>query len=596
MEKKSNIKRLMKYADNYKYLTYLSWVLSGISALIALIPFVLIWQIIRLVLEKMPNINEVNSSAMVDYGIWAVVFSILSILIYIAGLMCSHLSAFRVQYNLRTQMMHHIVKLPLGSLNSFGSGNIRKIVNDCSEATETFLAHQLPDMVGAIVTPIALLIMLIVFDWRLGLLSLVPVILGFVIMMTNMSGKGLKEKMTEYQNALGDTSNEAVEYVRGIPVVKTFGQSVFSFKRFKNSIDKYSKWAISYTKELRIPMAIYTTAINAVFAFLIIGGMLISKNNITTDFVLNIMFYIIITPIITTTLTKIMFQSENLMLVTDALKRIDSIMDIKPFEEVKGEKDFKDYSIELKNVSYSYDGVKKALDNISLSIKSGETVAFVGPSGGGKSTLANIICRFFDPQEGQVIIGGNNVKTISKSQLMDKVSFVFQNSKLIKGSILENVKMGKPNCTTEEVIKALEKAQCMDIIDKFPDGINTVIGSEGVYLSGGEQQRVAIARAILKDAPIIILDEATAFADPDNENKVQKAFSELSKNKTVVMIAHRLSTVVNADCIYVIKDGNILEKGNKNQLMDKGGLFSSMWQSYQTSISWKIEKEVNENA
>ena len=596
MDKKSNLKVLMEYAGNYKYLTYISWVLSGISAIIALVPFVLIWQIIKIVLEKMPNINSSNSSLMIHYGILAVIFSILSIFIYIAGLMCSHLSAFRVQNNLKSTMMHHIVKLPLGSLNSFGSGNIRKIVNDCSEATETFLAHQLPDMAGAIVTPIALLIMLIIFDWRLGLLSIVPVILGFVIMMSKMGGEGLKDKMKEYQNALGDMSNEAVEYVRGIPIVKTFGQSVFAFKRFKNSIDRYSKWAIAYTKEMRMPMLIYTTAINAVFAFLIIGGMVISRNQITSDFILNIMFYIIITPIISVTLTKIMHQSESIMIVSDALERIDSILNIKPFENVKDKKEFEDYSIELKNVSYSYDGVKKALNNVSLHIKSGETVAFVGPSGGGKSTLANVICRFFDPQEGQVLIGNNDVKTINKNQLMENVSFVFQNSKLIKGSILENIKMGKPDSTLEEVMEALNKAQCMDIIEKFPDGVNTVIGSEGVYLSGGEKQRIAIARAILKNAPIIILDEATAYADPDNENKVQMAFSELSKDKTVIMIAHRLSTVVNADCIYVIKDGNVIEKGTKNQLMDKKGMFCHMWQDYQTAVDWKIEKEAGKNA
>ena len=444
MKKESNLKRLLGYAGNHKYLTYASWALSAIGALLALVPFWYIWNIIREVLEVMPHFEK---ATMLTYNGWmAVLFSVLSILVYIGGLMCSHLAAFRIAANIRIDAMHHIVKLPLGFAETFGSGKLRKIVNESSAATETYLAHQLPDKAGAIATPIGLLALLFLFDWRLGLLSLVPVVLGFLIMI-NMTGAKMKKKMEEYQNALEDMSNEAVEYVRGIPVVKTFGQTVFSFKRFKGSIDRYGKWVIAYTKELRGPMMAYTAAINSTFVFLIAAALIFTQNNITNEFILNLMFYIIITPIISITLTKIMYQSENAMIVEDALKRIDSIFHAKPLDHTNTSEHPKDSSVELKQVSYSYDGEKNALTDVSLRIDAGQTVAFVGPSGGGKSTLANIIARFFDPQTGNVLIGGVNVKDIQKEELMDTVSFVFQNSKLIKASILDNVRLSNPNAS-----------------------------------------------------------------------------------------------------------------------------------------------------
>lgn len=588
MKKQSNFSKLMDYAGGHRYFTYASWILSAASALLALFPFWYIWKIIKEVLEVAPNFNEAEN--LTHNGWMAVLFSVLSVLIYIAGLMCSHLSAFRVASNIRMEAMEHIVKLPLGFAESFGSGKLRKIVNESSAATETYLAHQLPDKAGAIATPLGLLVLLIAFDWKLGLLSLIPVVLAFAIMMT-MTGAGMKQKMTEYQNALGDMSNEAVEYVRGIPVVKTFGQTVFSFKKFKSSIDRYQKWVIAYTKQLRMPMVFYTAAVNGVFVFLIAAGILFTKNGVSNEFLLNLLFYIIITPIISVTLTKIMYQSENEMIVDDAMKRIDSILDMKPLSETSNPKHPKDSSVKVENVSYSYDGKKMALANINADIKSGETIAFVGPSGGGKSTLANIISRFFDPQIGRVIIGGVDVKDIPKTELMNIVSFVFQNSRLIKASILENVRLGRPDATNDEVLQALKSAQCMDIIEKMPNGVNTVIGAKGVYLSGGEQQRISIARAMLKNAPIIILDEATAFADPDNEVRVQQAFHELSKGKTVIMIAHRLSTVSNADKIFVLENGHIVESGSCNELIDKNKLFAKMWNEYNTSIQWKVAKE-----
>lgn len=584
----SNFLRLMGFAENYKCLTYISLLLSGVSSALALLPFYYIWKIIKEVLEVMPNFE--NAAGIVKNGVIAVVFAVLSMIIYIASLMCSHTSAFRVQANMRKQMMHKIVQLPLGEIEKFGSGKLRKIVNDCSAATETYLAHQLPDMVGSIITPIGLLVFLLAFDWRFGLISLIPIVLSFVIMMAFMTGKTLRQKMEEYQNALDNMSNEAVEYVRGIPVVKAFGQSVFSFRKFKKSIDSYSEWAIDYTKDLRIPMAMFTMLINGIFAFIIFGGLIFAKGGITNALILNILFYVIITPILTVTMTKIMFQSENKMIVADAFKRIDSVMNISPLEATKCQKPT-DASVQLKNVSYSYDGEVKAIDNVSLDIKSGQTVAFVGPSGGGKTTLANLITRFFDADSGEVLVGGVNVKNIAKEDLTNAVSYVFQDSKLITGSIFENVRLSKPNADMDEVMSALEMAQCTDIIEKFDSGVDTVIGSNGVYLSGGEAQRIAIARAILKNAPIVILDEATAFADPDNEVKIQKALNELSKSKTVIMIAHRLSTVQNADCIYVLKDGRLIEQGKSEELCKQNGVFATMLENYLTSVKWKVAKE-----
>lgn len=584
----SNFLRLMGFAENYKCLTYISLLLSGVSSALALLPFYYIWKIIKEVLDVMPNFE--NATGIVKNGVTAVVFAALSMLIYIVALMCSHTSAFRVQANMRKQMMHKIIQLPLGEIEKFGSGKLRKIVNDCSGATETYLAHQLPDMVGSVVTPVGLLIFLIVFDWRFGLISLIPIVLSFVVMMAFMTGKTLQQKMAEYQNALDDMSNEAVEYVRGIPVVKAFGQSVFSFKKFKKAIDSYSDWAIDYTKNLRIPIACFTTLINGIFAFIIFGGLIFSKGGVTNDLILNILFYVIITPILTVTMTKVMFQSENKMIVADAFKRIDSVMNIEPLKSTKCQKP-KDSSVQLKNVSYSYDGEVKAIDNVSLDIKSGQTVAFVGPSGGGKTTLANLITRFFDADSGEVLVGGVNVKNIAKEDLTNAVSYVFQDSKLITGSIFDNIRLANPDADLDEVMSAIEKAQCKDIIEKFDSGVDTVIGSNGVYLSGGETQRVAIARAILKNAPIVILDEATAFADPDNEVKIQKALNELSKNKTVIMIAHRLSTVKNADCIFVLQNGKLIEQGKTEELCSQNGVFASMLKNYLTSVKWKVGKE-----
>ena len=588
MNKQSNLSRLMGYAGAHKILTYLSWILSVISALLALVPFWYIWRMIHDILEVSPDFSQAGN--ITGYGWSAVFFAVLSTAVYIAALLCSHLSAFRVASNIRKELMRHIAALPAGVTEKYGSGNLRRIVNTSSAATENYLAHRLPDKAGAIATPIGLLFLLLFFDWRLGLLSLVPVILGFLIML-KMTGAGMEQKMKEYQNALSNMSNEAVEYVRGIPVVKTFGQTIFSFKRFKAAIDNYETWVIAYTKALRLPMMFYTTAVNGVFAFLIAGGILFTRDGVTNELLLNLIFYIVITPVIGTTLTKIMFMSEDSMIVSDAIRRIDGVLKEKPLPESQISHVPSDHSIVLEHVSYSYDGEKNALNDVSLSIKSGQLAALVGASGGGKTTLANIVTRFSDPQKGRVLIGNTDIRDIPKETLMNQVSFVFQNSRLIKASVLENVRMARPGAAREEVVNALKAAQCMDIIEKLPEGIDTVVGTKGIYLSGGEQQRIAIARAILKNAPILILDEATAFADPDNEVRVQQALSALSKGKTVLMIAHRLSSITGADCIYVMQNGEIAESGTHDELIRKNGMFTHMWKNYSEAAEWKIEKE-----
>ena len=582
----------MGYAGKHRYFTYASWLLAVISALIALLPFVYIWKIIKEVLDVAPNFS--SATGLVHNGIMAMIFAIVSFLVYISALMCSHLAAFRVATNMRVAVTEHIAKLPLGFADSFGSGKLRKIINDSTGATETYLAHQLPDKYAALATPVGLLVLLFVFDWRLGLLSLIPVVLAFLV-MSSMTGKHMAEKMKQYNNALENMSNEAVEYVRGIPVVKTFGQSVFSFKKFKSTIDEYQKWVVAYTKDMRVPMMFYTAAINGVFAFLIAGALWFTADGVTNGFLLNLIFYIVITPVISLTLTKMMYMSENNMIVKDALERIDGVLSVSPMSESKTPEHPADSSVELNDVHFSYDGKNEVIRGVSMNIGAGQTVALIGPSGGGKSTLAGLMARFFDVKSGSIKVGGADIREIPKEELMNAVSFVFQDSKLIKATIAENVKLGKPDATDEEVAAALHTAQCDDIIQKLPDGADTVIGTKGVFLSGGERQRIAIARAVLKNAPVIILDEATAFADPDNEAKVQKAFSELSKGKTVIMIAHRLSTVADADCIYVIKDGLIAESGRRDELLEKNGVFAEMWKEYAASVEWKVAKEGESN-
>lgn len=576
------MKVINEYAGSYRYVIVLGRVLAALSALVGMVPYYDLWRIIKIAVSG-ENLSQISGLAWQAVGIM-----ILSMLMYVGALMCTHVSAFRVQANLRTRLMKHIVTLPLGVFDQAGTGKIRRIVNESSAATETYIAHNLADKAVASATPVGLVVLMLAFDWRIGLICLIPAVIGFLFMM-GMMGKEMQEKMREYQNALEIMSNEATEYVRGVPVVKTFGQTVFSFKRFKNALDDYEKWCVSYTISLRKSMMGFMTGINAIFVALVFAGFLLSGNGVTSELILNMMYYIIITPLLTVTLTKIAYAGEQEMQVIDSIKRIDGILNIQPLSETDQAKQPKDYSVELKNIRYRYpDAENDAIHNLSLSIPSGQHVAFVGPSGGGKTTTAALIARFFDVQEGTIEIGGVNVKDIPQNTLMKMVSFVFQDNKLLKGTILDNVRLAKPEATDAEVMEALKKAQCMDIIKKLPDGIHTVIGTKGTYLSGGEQQRIAIARAVLKNAPILILDEATAFADPDNEAMVQKAFEELSVGKTLIMIAHRLTTVADADRIFVLKDGTCAESGSHKELMEQNGLYKEMFEEYTRSIEWKV--------
>ena len=577
-----SMKVINAYVGGHRHLITVGRILAAASAFMALVPFYDLWRIIRIAVMGEDPVGIAPIA-------WtAVAWTVGSLLVYIGALMCTHTAAFRVQANMRSTLMRRIMSLPLGVFDEDGTGKIRRTVNDSTAATETFIAHNLPDKSVAAATPIGLAALLLIFDWRIGLICVIPAIIGFSFLMS-MMGKSMQEKMAEYQNALDTMSSEATEYVRGIPVVKVFGQSVHSFTRFKNAIDGYGKWATDYTLILRPKMAAFMTCINAVFAFIVLAAYLFSGGGMTNELILNIMYYIIVTPLFTVTLTKIAYSGEQEMVVQDALKRVDSILAVEPLAKAQKDETPADNSVELTDVCYRYkDAANDAVHNLNIKINAGEHVAFVGPSGGGKTTTAELIARFFDVTEGSIKIGGADIRNIPQEKLMNCVSFVFQDSRLLKASILENVRLARPDAPELEVLAALEQAQCGDIIEKLPDGVNTVIGTKGTYLSGGEQQRISIARAILKNAPIIILDEATAFADPDNEAKVQTAFETLAKGKTLIMIAHRLSTVTDADRIYVLDNGEVAESGSHAELMQKGGLYSRMYEEYTRSIDWKV--------
>ena len=584
-KKKPILQPLLAYAGKRKVLTYLSMVISGISQLLALVPFLYIWAILRDVIAG-------DYSRIAHYGWMAVAFAIATIVVYFGALMCSHLAAFRIAANMRKALMRHIMTLPIGFLDALGSGKVRKWVQESTQSTETYLAHQLPDKAGMYATMIGLAVLMFLFDWRMGLLCLGTVLLAIIVMVTLMTGPTLRRKLGEYNKALDAMSNEAVEYVRGIPVVKTFGQSVFSFKRFKESIDQYKQWVIAYTIDLRRPMTLYTMLVNASFAVLIALTLIVVKNGTySPEFLLNLLYYIIVTPAIAVTLNRIMFASENEMIVAEALDKTGRILAIDPLADPSDAKLPEDNEIQLKDVRFRYPEAERfAVDGVSLDIKPGQKIAFVGPSGGGKTTTASLIARFFDVTEGAITLGGVDIRHIRKKDLMDRISFVFQDSRLLKTSIFENVRLGKPDATREEVLEALHKAQCDDILAKLPEGIDTVIGTQGTYLSGGEQQRVAIARVMLKGTPIVILDEATAFADPDNETRVQQAFTEMAADgKTIIMIAHRLSSVTGADRIFVLEEGRVTECGSHRVLLEKGGKYASMWKQYVESVKWNIK-------
>lgn len=582
----SLLRRLFIFADTHKYLTIIGIVLSGLSAVISLLPVVFIWLGVKEIFSIYPNI--VMTDKLVSYAWLAVILAVTSIIIYFVALMCTHIAAFRIAKNIRLRAISSLMNLPLGYFNENRSGKLRHIISESATQTETYLAHHLPDFVGAIVTFVSALLFLFIFDYRLGLVSLVPIALS-VVSMSFMIKKQSDSGMRQYQNSLEKMNNESVEYIRGIPVVKTFGQSIFSFQKFYNVIKSYQEFVMNYTIISRMPMTFFQTFLGSMAIFLVFGGILFFTNSIDTkNFLLNFLFYLFFTPILGVMMSKIMWTSHNVLLAEDALTRIGELLSEQPLMYQADEKIPNSFDIVLKNVSFSYPKANKdAVSNVSMQIKQGTTVALVGPSGGGKSTLAALIARFWDIQKGNISIGGVNIRDMSEATLMKNISFVFQNTNLYKMSILDNLKEGKQDASEDEILAALKAARCEDIIEKFPKGIHTIVGTKGVYLSGGEAQRIAIARAILKDAPILLLDEATAFTDPENEYHIKLAFGELAKHKTVLIIAHRLSTIQNADQIYLISDGQIKEQGRHTELLQKQGEYYFMWQEYQTNFIWK---------
>lgn len=590
-QNKNKFIRLLNYSGNYKYLTIVGMFLSALSAICLLVPFVYIWDVVNALLAVAPDFTKAQNLDV--YAINAFTFAILGIILNFFGLMGTHLSAFKNEKNMKDAAIKHLLKLPLGYFSNHTSGGLRKIIDYSTAKTEIFLAHQLFDLTGAIVTPIVFLILLFSFDWRLGLICLIPIILCFVFMYP-MFSKESRNSMEKYEKYLEEMNGEAVEYVRGIPVTKAFQQSIYSFKNFINAIKNYGKFSAEYSMSTHIPMTAFTVSINGFFALLIPAGILLAGSVVDVKFFANFMFYIIFTPICAVMMMKIMTVSQDWMLASCALDSIEAILNENPLVDPINPQKPKNHSIKFEGVYFDYenaDGDEHILNDVNLKINENETVALVGPSGGGKTTIASLIPRFWDVNQGSIKVGDVDVRDISTKELMKNISFVFQNTTLFKDSIYNNVAIGRKGASRDDVKKALSLTQCDDIIDELPDGINTVIGSEGTYLSGGQQQRIALARAVLKDAPIIILDEATALADPENEYLIQKAISEITKDKTVIMIAHRLSSVKNVDKIYVVENGRIVEEGNHHTLIDSGGIYSRMWDEFNQSIQWKVKSE-----
>ena len=574
-----------------KVLLPAAMLLSALSALAGMLPYILIWLIVRELLEY----GEITSSGnVVTYAWWAAGMAVASIVLYFAALMSSHLAAFRVESNLRKEAMRQIVRMPLGFFDINTSGRIRKIIDDNAGVTHSFLAHQLPDLAATFLVPLVAVILIFMFDWILGLACIVPVIIAMLVMGFMMNAEG-RQFMKSYMTSLEEMNTEAVEYVRGIPVVKVFQQTIYSFKNFHRCIMNYNKMVFGYTRMWEKPMSLYTVIINGFVFFLApLAILLIGYSGNYASVLLNFFLFVLITPVFSQSIMKSMYLNQALGQASEAIGRLENLVAYEHLTVVAHPQPVKEFSIQFEKVSFSYPGAnQKAVDDISFTITQGRTVALVGASGGGKTTIARLVPRFWEATEGKVLIGGINVREIAPKELMKYISFVFQNTKLFKTSLLENIKYGNPDATMEEVERAVDMAQCREIINKLPLGLNTKIGTEGTYLSGGEQQRIVLARAILKNAPIIVLDEATAFADPENEHLIQQALKELTKGKTVLMIAHRLSSITDADNILVIDKGKIAEQGTHAKLLEKQGIYYNMWNEYQQSVRWTIGKEVS---
>ncbi len=592
-KKKSDLAVLLGYTGSYKGLTFLGLGLSAVAMVLGMLPYICIWLVARDLIAVAPNWTE--AAGIAKYGWMAFGFAVAGIVVYFAALMCTHLAAFRTASNIRKAGMKHLMKTPLGFFDSNASGLLRNRLDGAASETETLLAHNLADIVGTVAMFLAMLVLMFVFDWRMGVSCLLAAVVSVIAMATMMGGKnaGL---MAEYQAAQDVMSKAGTEYVRGIPVVKVFQQTVYSFKAFKQAIEDYSAKAEHYQADVcKVPQSVNLTFTEGAFVFLVPTALLLAPAALASGsfagFVTNFAFYAVFSAIISTALAKIMFAASGMMLASTALGRISEVMSAPVLKITDHPQVPKDNSVEFKDVSFTYAGAEiPAIDHVSFKVEPGQTVALVGPSGGGKTTAASLIPRFWDVSSGSVLVGGVDVRDADPHVLMDQVAFVFQNNRLFKTSILENVRASRPEATREEVQAALTAAQCDDILEKLPDGMDTVIGTEGTYLSGGEQQRVALARAILKDAPIVVLDEATAFADPENEAMIQKAFSTLTKGRTVIMIAHRLSTVVGADKIIVLDNGKVSEKGTHTELVQANGLYARMWKEYNQAVKWRISQ------
>lgn len=585
----NTLKRLQHYMGNRKILLPISMFLSALSALAGLLPFILIWLIVR---ELLSTGGTLVSGNVITYAWWAAGLAVASVLLYFTALMASHLAAFRVESNLRREAMRRITGMPLGFFDCHTSGRIRKIIDDNASITHTFLAHQMPDLAGAILVPLVAVVLVSWFDWRLGLACIVPIVIAMMTMGYMMGTKG-RQFMQSYMNSLEEMNAEAVEYVRGIPVVKVFQQTIYSFKNFHRCIMNYNKMVFGYTHMWEKPMSFYTVVINGFVFFLApLAILLIDYSGHYAEVLLNFFLFVLITPVFSQNIMKNMYLNQALGQASEAIGRLDSLLSYKELPVSTLPKPVTEFDIRFDKVSFTYPGAaQKAVDNVSFFIPQGKTVALVGASGGGKTTIARLVPRFWEAAEGEVLIGGVNVKDVAPEELMKDVSFVFQHTRLFKTTLLENIKYGNPDASLDEVQRAIDIAQCREIIDRLPLGLETRIGAEGTYLSGGEQQRIVLARAILKNAPIVVLDEATAFADPENEYLIQPALKELTRGKTVLMIAHRLSSITDADRILVVDKGRIAEQGTHTELVEKQGIYNSMWNEYRQSVCWTIGKE-----
>lgn len=588
---KTGLARCMELASDRKVLVFLAAVLSSLAAIASFIPYIAVYFMIRSIISAFPDLGQLDMGKVMSYGWMALAGIIANILLYFLAIFSSHMAAFGTLYDLKVLFADHITKIPLGYHLTIGSGRLRKIMDENIESVEGFIAHQFPDFVASITAPIVMVIILFAVDWRFGLASLVGILLAFAAEFIGFGSGAMKENMGKYQKASEEMNNASVEYVRGMSVVKAFNQTASSFKKLQEAISGYTEWVLKFSLGWQNCMPAFTTIINNIYLIIVPVGILLGSNTSDfTEFAMKFIFYLLFVPAIAGVLNKIMYISESFMQIDGNVARMDEILNIPEMPETAHPRKPKGEDVAFDHVSFTYTGnsEEKALEDVSFTAKKGQITAIVGPSGGGKSTIANLISRFWDVSDGKITIGGVDVRDMTQDELMRQVSFVFQDIFLFKQSILDNVRMGNENATEEQVIAAAKAAQCHDFISKLPDGYHTVVGTKGVHLSGGERQRIAIARAIIKDSPIIVLDEATAFSDPENEYLIQKAFEKLMQGKTVIIIAHRLSTIRNADKIIVMEKGHLVETGKHDELVSAGGRYAQMWDHYTEAIDWKI--------